>query len=98
MQSWVGTHYSNLIMKWGPPQQVFHDDKGGYILIYTQDVTLYQEQPSSKTYIRGTYNNGWLRANATTYYNPSKTYGYTRYRMFKTNNDGIITAWAWRGL
>lgn len=36
MNSWVGVHYSQLMMSWGPPQQVFDDGNGGRILLYTR--------------------------------------------------------------
>ena len=34
MQSWIGSHQSELIAKWGPPQETASDGKGGTILIY----------------------------------------------------------------
>ena len=35
MRSWEGAHYSDLIMRWGPPQGVYDDGQGGRILVYT---------------------------------------------------------------
>jgi hypothetical protein len=32
MNSWMGTHQSELIKSWGPPQQEYSDGKGGKIL------------------------------------------------------------------
>jgi hypothetical protein len=35
MRSWEGSHYSELLMRWGPPQAVYDDGNGGRILVYT---------------------------------------------------------------
>jgi len=37
MQSWVGSHYSDLTIKWGPPTRIRPDGQGGQILIYEYD-------------------------------------------------------------
>lgn len=101
MKSWEGHHYSSLIMKWGPPQQVFDDGYGGRILIYTK-IRQWTAPGQATTYttISATaYDNYiWGTAISTTTYNPAQTYGYTAYRMFWINKDGFIYRWAWKGL
>jgi hypothetical protein len=42
MESWVGHHQSELILAWGPPNQVSSDGKGGQVLIYSGYVNLGQ--------------------------------------------------------
>ena len=37
MQSWVGSHQSQLILSWGPPNQTTSDGAGGTILIYAAE-------------------------------------------------------------
>src|SRR5690606_10767029 len=34
MQSWVGHHYTNLLMSWGPPSAIYEDGQGGRILVW----------------------------------------------------------------
>ena len=93
MSSWQGHHFSNLIARWGPPQQVFDDGYGGRILIWTAQRS-YTTSGTSTTY--GTdYGYIWT---ARTTYNPAETYGWTAHRMFWINKDGFVYRWAWRGL
>lgn len=101
MRSWEGAHYSSLIARWGPPQQVFEDGQEGRILIYTQ--TRQGTVPGkSQTHTRGSvtiYDDYiWGSAKSRTEYIPPQTYGYTAYRMFWINKDGYIYKWSWKGL
>lgn len=101
MKSWTRAHYGNLIASWGPPQMVFDDGYGGRILIYTTQ-RVFIAPGKSTTYTTGSataYDNYiWGSATSNTYYTPSRTYGYTAYRMFWINKEGYIYRWAWRGL
>jgi hypothetical protein len=36
LNSWVGSHYSELIKSWGAPQQIMDDGKGGKIIVYEE--------------------------------------------------------------
>ena len=39
MNSWMGSHISELIRSWGPPQQIVTDGAGGKIYIWSWQVT-----------------------------------------------------------
>ena len=101
MKSWETHHYGELIAKWGPPQQVYNDGYGGRILIYTSQ-RQFSTPGKSTTYTTGkatVYDNYiWGSATSSTVYTPPKVYGYTAYRMFWINKNGIIYRWAWKGL
>lgn len=101
MQSWVGSHYGQLIALWGPPQMVFDDGYEGRILIYATSRQFFSTGKST-TYTTGSataYDNFiWGSATSKTYYTPAKMYGYTAYRMFWINKKGRIYRWAWRGI
>jgi len=101
MQSWMGHHYSELIGSWGPPQQVFDDGRSGRILIWTQ-VRSYTSPGTSttQTYGQATAYDDYIWGSATSHttYTPPQTYGYTAYRMFYIDKDGLIYNWTWRGL
>ena len=101
MRSWEGQHYSDLIARWGPPQQVFDDGSDGRILIYTQ-VREWTSPGKSTTYTEGRatiYDDYiWGSATSRTTYQPSQTYGCTAHRMFWISKKGYIYRWAWKGL
>lgn len=101
MASWEGHHFSDLIEKWGPPQQVFEDGSGGRIFIYAANRT-WVTPGYSTTHTTGlatAYNNQiWGSANSYTTYTPAQVNGYTAYRMFWISSTGIIYRWSWRGL
>jgi hypothetical protein len=101
MHSWEGHHYSELIMRWGPPEAVYDDGQGGRILVYTQ-VRQWTTPGQVTTTTTGTatiYDNMiWGQAQSYSQYTPPQTYGYTAWRMFSMNRRGIIYSWSWRGL
>jgi len=101
MASWERQHYSDLIARWGPPQQVFDDGAGGRILVWTaiRSYTVPGRATTETTGRATAYDNYiWGSATSHTTYTPAQTYGWTAYRMFWINRDGIIYRWAWRGL
>lgn len=101
MNSWMGYHYSDLIAKWGPPQQVFDDGQGGRILIYNMNRSwTVPGTQSTYTYGHATIWDNYIWGSAQSYstYRPPQTYGYTAYRMFWINKKGLIYRWAWKGL
>ncbi|MDP3113256.1 MAG: hypothetical protein Q8M98_00640 [Candidatus Cloacimonadaceae bacterium] len=85
MNSWVGSHQSQLIQSWGPPNQVVSDGAGGSVLIYSSYVNLGQTP--------GTINQ-W---GYTTTYTAPQSRGYERTRMFYVDSKGIIYSWRWQG-
>lgn len=87
MNSWVGHTESEVIIAWGPPNQVTNDGNGGKILIYSSQVTTYTAPGT-------VYNNGYGGVN---YTNP-QTYGYSRVRMFYINAEGKVYYWKAQGL
>lgn len=107
MESWMGHNVQELMIAWGPPQQVMDNPSGnGKIVIYDSHsaVTLPGTNPTPGT----SYTNGYIDANgywhATTTYvpgspgTPPTTLDLQRVRVFYVNDQGIITAWSWRGL
>lgn len=101
MASWVGHHYSGLIMSWGPPQGVYEDGAGGRILVWTatRSVTTPGEATTRTSGHATVYDDYiWGQARSVTEYRPPATYGYTAWRMFRINSRGVVTSWTWRGL
>ncbi len=101
MQSWAGHHYSELMMSWGPPQQVYDDGQGGRILIYTirRQWTTAGQATTTTTGRATAYDNFiWGNAQSFTEYRPPQTYGYTAWRMFRMDKEGRIVSWSWQGL
>ena len=85
MDSWVGSHKSELIGRWGPPNQTTSDGLNGEILIYSSNVVLPQTLGRATT---DTFGN-------TTYTAPQQN-GYQRTRMFYVNKEGSIYSWRWQ--
>jgi len=68
------------------------------VLVYSTNRTLWTTAARSTTTINATAYDGFIWGTATTTYTPSKTSGYTAYRMFWVNKGGRIYSWSWRGL
>ena len=101
MSSWEGSHESDLIAAWGPPQQVMGDGSDGKVFIYTQQVSYTTPGTSTTTANATAYSYGnTANAYGTSYttYNPSQTYTRQRQRIFFINSSGRIYRWSWRGL
>lgn len=92
MQSWVGHNVNELIAAWGPPTEVFSDDRGGSVFVYARTTSWVQPGSATTTY---TGNHGY--GQATTVYTPAVVQSHTSYRMFWIDSDGTIYNWAWRG-
>ncbi len=71
MDSWMDHNVSDLIAKWGPPQQTMSDGSGGQILIYSSRVE-WTTPGRATTNTSGTANS-YGNFNANTY--GSNTYG-----------------------
>jgi hypothetical protein len=97
MASWEDHQVSELLVSWGPPQQLFDDGEGGRILVYTY-TRAYTVPGSAVTQTTGTISGTSLWATSVTTYNPAQTYGWKAYRMFWVNSDGRIYRWAWHGV
>lgn len=101
MGTWVGSHYSQLLMQWGPPQAVYDDGSGGRILVYTavRQWTTPGEATTTTTARATIYDNMiWGQAQSYTQFTPAQTHGYTAWRAFAINRNGFIYNWSWRGL
>jgi hypothetical protein len=101
MSSWVGAHYSQLVMSWGPPQAVYDDGQGGRILFYTSARKWTSPgQVTTTTSGRATMYDSmiWGSAQSYTTFSPPQTHGYTAWRAFAIDKDGRIYNWSWRGL
>lgn len=101
MSSWQGAQFSQLIMSWGPPQAIYDDGQGGRILVYTstrQFVTPGQSTTMTTAQATAYGNQIWGQAQSVTQYRPPQVSGYTAWRMFAVNRDGVIYNWSWRGL
>ena len=86
MNSWVGSHYSDMMLKWGPPTYSTSDGKGGQILVYQYD----RNGGSIPGYA--------TKIGKTIFYTAPQNISYTAERMFWVNADGIIYSWRWKGL
>lgn len=87
MASWVGSHYSDLMLKWGPPTRSVPDGRGGQILTYEYDRNMGQ--------IPGRAVANW--DGSVTYTAPVST-AYVATRMFWVDKDGVVYSWRWQGL
>lgn len=98
MDSWKGSHISDLIASWGPPQQLVPDGKGGKIYIWRQQASIPLTQ--GKTTERGsaTAIGSTVYYNSKTTYTPGTNIEIDRTRMFWVNRRGIIYNWQWKGL
>jgi len=83
MDSWKGSHQSQLIRSWGPPTLTHSDGKGGQILEWRY------ERGSNKTTATTVPN-----TQTTIYRHKSKSYAS---RMFWVDEEGIIYYWSWKG-
>jgi len=86
MQSWVGSHYSDLMMKWGPPTRSMPDGRGGQILIYEYD--RYTGQIPGRAHAN--------TDGSVSYTAPTHT-GYVATRMLWVDSSGVIYSWRWKG-
>lgn len=86
MKSWVGRHYSDLMMKWGPPTRSTPDGRGGQILVYEYDRNTGQIPGTAHSNPDG----------SVSYTAPRQT-GYVATRMFWVDGAGLIYNWRWQG-
>jgi hypothetical protein len=101
MNSWMGSHYSQLLMSWGPPQQVFEDGTGGRILVYTssRQWTTPGQITTTTTGQATVYDNMiWGQAQSFTQFSMPQTRGYVAWRAFAIDKDGRVYNYSWRGL
>lgn len=86
MQSWVGSHYSDLMLQWGPPTRSTTDGRGGQILIYEYDRNTGQIPGTARTNPDGSVS-----------YTAPRSTGYVATRMFWVTAEGRIYNWRWQG-
>ena len=101
MKSWLGHHYTEVMATWGPPSVVYRDGRGGLILVYLYERRWTTQGYQWTTVTGDVYSYGdWtsLYASARTYYVPPQTYGYTAWRMFFVNSQGVVYKVSWQGL
>lgn len=113
MKSFLNQHSSELVARWGPPQQRMPDGQGGEIWIYSEqrqwttpgqvNTTAYGTANTYGNVYRNPngasyYGNSSAYGNATTTFTPAQTRGYAAHRSFFVNGDGIIYRYAWKGL
>lgn len=113
MKGFMGSQSSDLVARWGPPQNIMKD-KEGEIWIYYQNHHWVNPGYSYTTSTgsadtRGTYHGGSIfggpgysgntvgQGQSQTTYMPAKTQGYTATRTFFINSQGMIYRYAWRG-
>jgi len=107
MESWMGHNVQELMLSWGPPQQVMDNPSGnGKIVVYDSHsaVTLPGTRPTPGTSHTTGYIDAYGNWHATTTYTPGSpgtpptTLDFQRVRVFYVNDQGTIVAWSWRGL
>lgn len=86
MQSWMGQHYSDMMLKWGPPTRSTPDGRGGQILIY--------EYSRDTGQIPG---RAVRNPDGSVSYTAPQSTGYVATRMYWVDGQGIIYNWKWRG-
>jgi hypothetical protein len=86
MQSWVGSHQSQLILSWGPPTRSTSDGAGGTILIYEYDRNTGQIPGRAVQNLDGSIS-----------YTAPQATGYVATRMFWVDPRGVIYNWRWKG-
>ena len=86
MESWLGNHYSQLMIQWGPPTRTTPDGLGGQILIYEYDRYTGQIPGTAHT-----------NADGSVSYTAPRSTGYVATRMFWVNSSGNIYHWRWQG-
>ena len=87
MRSWVGSHYSQLMLNWGPPTRSSPDGLGGQILVYEFDRNFGQIPGRAERQPDGSVT-----------YTAPESVSWVAKRMFWVNSQGIIYAWRWQGL
>jgi hypothetical protein len=113
MQGFMGQPSTELVARWGPPQQRTPDGHGGEIWTYVEqrqwttpgqiDTTAHGTGTSYGTlygdpYAATYYGSANVQAGATTTYTPPQTHCYTARRSFFIDSNGIVYRWAWKGL
>lgn len=89
MQSFVGQHYSEAIVRWGPPTQVIDNTNGGQIVSWQDTSAMTMPGYGSTTYYDSTNT-------AYTTYHPGNTLTFQHSKTFWTDPNGIVIKWAWR--
>ncbi|MBC8214290.1 MAG: hypothetical protein H8E71_06610 [Candidatus Marinimicrobia bacterium] len=82
MQTWIGSHQSELIRQWGAYTRTIDDGAGGKILIWEEHFT--KSSTTTPFTLFGT-----------TYYSHSGGGSGVRYRDVFINKDGVITNIKW---
>ena len=99
MNSWKGSHVSQLIRSWGPPQEMTTDGLNGHVYIWRRDINIPLSDRKKETKRTTTYNpyrNQYSIKTETTYKEPVVIEG-EKLRMFWVNEDGIIYTWKAEG-
>ena len=99
MDSWTGSHVSELIRSWGPPQEISTDGLNGHVYIWRTDIYIPLSERKEET--RGTisydpYLDQYTIETETTYEEPVAI-EEEKLRMFWVDEDGIIYNWKARG-
>lgn len=113
MKSFLNQPSSELVARWGPPQQRMSDGRGGEIWTYYVH-RQWTTPGQANTTFSGTGNTfGNVYANpygatylgntsvygtASTTYTPPQTYGYTGFREFFIDRSSTIYRYSWKGL
>lgn len=85
MDSWVGSHKSEIILQKGPPDRVASDGLDGEILIWE----------GTRTITSG--GSAWPTVDGKGYiYTAPVTVTKDWYRMYYVNSSGIIYSWRWK--
>jgi hypothetical protein len=87
MQSWVGANQSELMAKWGEPDQVIQNEPDGKILVYFR-TDQYSTRGATDVY---RYGSGTRGSDI-----PGEDYKWKREYRFLVNNDGIVYDWELR--
>jgi hypothetical protein len=107
MKQLVGKPAVEVIAQGGPPNEKTSDGQDGEIWTYFVQRQWTTPGHASTTYNgtanaylnqQGSYVKANVYGNTTTTWTPPETQGYTGYRMFFLDKNGLVYRWAWRGL
>lgn len=98
MNSWNGSHISEVIRSWGPPQQVTSDGASGRIYIWSKYINIpigQARQTTTGALIPDGF--GGYYINSRTIYTPQTVIQADYARMFWVNTHGFVYHWQAEG-
>ena len=93
MNSWKGSHVSELIQSWGPPQSVTSDGKDGRIYIWSKHFNIALGGQTRSRLIPDGFGGYYINSQSTPQFMTQREWS----RMFWVNRNGVIYYWRAHG-